>query len=99
MVSRFTDRKAFNSEIYIICSVISRRKFQVTSTTIASSPSLNGFNSRAGADTIGDNLHRCYEALVSAGIMPGREMPLVEAWLVDVDALPGQKRPPAESRL
>jgi hypothetical protein len=39
----------------------------------------------SGADRIGDNLHRCYAALVSAGIVPAQEMPLVEAWLVDVD--------------
>jgi len=38
------------------------------------------------ADAIGDNLHRCYEALASDGIMPSREMPLLEAWLVDFDA-------------
>jgi hypothetical protein len=40
----------------------------------------------SGAGAVGDNLHRCYEALVSADIVPGREMPLVEAWLVDFDA-------------
>jgi hypothetical protein len=40
-----------------------------------------------GASRMGDNLHRCYAALVSAGIMPAQEMPLVEAWLVDVDSL------------
>jgi hypothetical protein len=40
----------------------------------------------SGADRIGDNLHRCYAALVSAEIMPAQEMPLVEAWLVDVDS-------------
>ncbi len=39
----------------------------------------------SGADRIGDNLHRCYAALVSAGLMPAEEMPVVEAWLVDVD--------------
>ena len=40
----------------------------------------------SGADAIGDNLHRCYEALASVGIVPSREIPLVEAWLVDVNA-------------
>ena len=35
---------------------------------------------------VGDNLHRCYEALVGAGIIPCREMPLVEAWLLDFHA-------------
>jgi hypothetical protein len=38
------------------------------------------------ASRIGDNLHRCYAALVTAGIMPAHEMPLVEAWLLDVDS-------------
>ena len=46
---------------------------------------LEGVQLSSGAD-IGDNLHRCYEALASAGIIPGREMPLVEAWLLDFDA-------------
>lgn len=30
-----------------------------------------------------DNLHRCYEALVSANFVPAEEMPLVEAWIMD----------------
>jgi STELLO glycosyltransferases len=47
---------------------------------------LEGVQLSSAADTIGDNLHRCYEALASVGIMPAREMPLVEAWLVDLDA-------------
>jgi hypothetical protein len=34
---------------------------------------------------IGDNLHRCYEVLVGAGVVPASEMSLVEAWLIDVD--------------
>jgi hypothetical protein len=38
------------------------------------------------ADKIGDNLHRCYEALVSAEILPSGELPLVEGWLVDIVA-------------
>ena len=40
----------------------------------------------SSADAIGGNLHRCYEALVSAGIIPKEEMALVEGWLAD---LPG----------
>jgi hypothetical protein len=34
---------------------------------------------------VGMNLHRCYEALVSAGFVSVKEMALVEAWLEDVD--------------
>ena len=37
-------------------------------------------------ETVADNLHRCYEALISAGIIPVEEMPLLEAWLVDFHA-------------
>jgi len=40
----------------------------------------------SGAEAIEDNLHRCYEALASDGIIPSREMPLLEAWLVDFNA-------------
>jgi hypothetical protein len=57
---------------------------------------LEGVQLSSGADTIGDNLHRCYEALASAGIVPSREMPLVEAWLVDFNACRAQKWTGAE---
>ena len=40
---------------------------------------------RSGADEIAGNLHRCYEVLLQAGIVPAAEMPLVEAWLNDID--------------
>ena len=40
-----------------------------------------------GADQAGGNLRRCYEALASEGIIPGAELPLVDAWLADLDAL------------
>ncbi len=35
--------------------------------------------------SMGDCLHRCYEALVLAGIFPGEEMTLVESWLEDLE--------------
>ncbi len=35
--------------------------------------------------TMGNCLHRCYEALVMAGIFPGEEMRLVESWLEDME--------------
>ena len=31
-----------------------------------------------------DNLHRCYESLIVAGLIPSDEMPLVELWIQDV---------------
>jgi hypothetical protein len=37
-----------------------------------------------GADEVAGNLHRCYQALTQAGIIPVAEMPLVEAWLSDI---------------
>jgi len=38
----------------------------------------------SGEAQIGDNLHRCYEALVAAGIFPSAELELVELWLENV---------------
>jgi hypothetical protein len=32
----------------------------------------------------GDNLYRCYEALVADGFVPAEELALVKAWLQDV---------------
>ncbi len=37
-----------------------------------------------GEAQIGDNLHRCYEALVAAGVFPVAELDLVELWLKNV---------------
>ena len=37
----------------------------------------------AGAQQVGANLHRCYEALAAAGIVDPREIPLLESWLAD----------------
>jgi hypothetical protein len=39
----------------------------------------------AGEAEVGNNCHRCYDALVQAGFIPAEEMTLVEAWLQDVD--------------
>jgi hypothetical protein len=44
---------------------------------------------RAGPTHVADNLHICYEKLVSHDIFPSKELKLVEAWLTDVTlALP-----------
>jgi hypothetical protein len=37
----------------------------------------------SGEAQVGDNLHRCYEALVVARIFPSAELELVELWLED----------------
>lgn len=34
--------------------------------------------------SVGDNLHRAYRELVRVGIVPEKELPLLEAWLTDV---------------
>ena len=38
-----------------------------------------------GQEEVANNLHRCYESLMHAGFIPDREMPLVEAWLGDIN--------------
>jgi len=38
----------------------------------------------AGIGEVGSNCHRCYRALVDAGLVPLEEMPLVDHWLNDV---------------
>jgi hypothetical protein len=37
-----------------------------------------------GPEAAGQNLVRCYEALVAQGIFPKKELPLVRAWLSDL---------------
>lgn len=39
---------------------------------------------RSGAAHIGENLRRCYEALVAASIVSDKELPLLDAWLHDL---------------
>jgi len=46
---------------------------------------LEGLSLSAAPDHAGHNLHRCYEALVTPGLIPAEEMALVEAWLADLD--------------
>src|SRR5262245_1737160 len=43
----------------------------------------------SGLQVVGDNLHRCYEALIAANIVPSSEMQLLEAWLHDLEAVIG----------
>ncbi len=38
----------------------------------------------AGIGEVGNNCHRCYRALVDAGLIPLQEMPLLDAWLSDL---------------
>jgi STELLO glycosyltransferase-like protein len=39
----------------------------------------------SGSGAVGDNLIRCYEALVAGGFLPPDEIPLLQAWLTDID--------------
>jgi STELLO glycosyltransferases len=41
----------------------------------------------SGAGALADNLMSCYEAMVAKGIIPALELPLVKAWLDDLDSL------------
>jgi len=41
----------------------------------------------AGEENVATNMRCCYEALVADGIVPDKELPLLEAWLGDVKAL------------
>ena len=40
---------------------------------------------RPGLEQIGANLQSCYQALVSASIIPETELPLLDAWLQDLE--------------
>jgi hypothetical protein len=48
---------------------------------------LAGLELASGAAAVADNLRRCYEALIGAGVLPARERPLVDAWIDDVRGL------------
>src|SRR5262249_28696429 len=37
-----------------------------------------------GRDAVGENLIRCYEALVAGGFIPTEELPLVRGWVEDI---------------
>ncbi len=41
----------------------------------------------SGAGALPGNLMTCYEAMVSKSIIPPDELPLVKAWLADIDSL------------
>ena len=45
----------------------------------------------SGSGSVGDNLVRCYEALVAEGFIPADELPLLHAWLTDVEGALGDR--------
>ena len=50
-------------------------------------PALAELRLRPGEGALGDNLVRCYEALVAGGVMPQTELPIVKAWLADLERM------------
>ncbi len=40
-----------------------------------------------GESSVSSNLLRCYDALVRIGVIPEKELALVEAWVADIDAI------------
>jgi hypothetical protein len=48
---------------------------------------LEGVKLKKGPKAVGENLLRCYEALVVQDIFPKKELRLVRAWLRDLDAI------------
>jgi hypothetical protein len=41
----------------------------------------------AGVENIGDNLIRCYQEVVRLNLIPDKELPLVKAWVQDLEEL------------
>ncbi len=44
---------------------------------------------RPGVSALAENLLRCYEALIAAGFLDEREIPLIEAWISDLGRVTG----------
>jgi hypothetical protein len=54
---------------------------------------LQSLSLRPGPGAVADNLVRCYEALVAGDFLPDKELPLVRAWVEDLEGI--QARAPA----
>ncbi len=48
---------------------------------------LDALTLRGGEQAVSDNLMRCYEAMVRLGVIPEKELGLVEAWVEDIAVL------------
>ncbi|QIF04480.1 STELLO glycosyltransferase family protein [Roseimicrobium sp. ORNL1] len=48
---------------------------------------LNNCKLSPGPDHVADNLRLCYQALINASVIPGSELPLVDAWIEDLKAI------------
>lgn len=47
---------------------------------------LEGVALSSRPNSVTDNLHRCYEALIVAGLIPAAEMPILESWISGITA-------------
>ena len=54
--------------------------------------SLEALSLGAGRSRLGENLYRCYEALVALGVIDRAELTLVDAWLADLVSLDATHR-------
>lgn len=50
-------------------------------------PALADLSLRPGPDQVSRNMRICYEELIRMAVLPPRELPLVDAWLADVEAI------------
>jgi hypothetical protein len=48
---------------------------------------LSALDLRSGFDSHGDNLRHCYDALVKLGVVGRQEIPLLIAWITQVESL------------
>lgn len=51
---------------------------------------LGSLSLKAGVESVGENLRSSYEALVRIGLLPARELDLVDAWLSDLRQISGK---------
>ena len=42
---------------------------------------------KKGSQSIGENLRRCYRAFITLGLVHEKEMPLLDAWIADMDSI------------
>lgn len=54
---------------------------------------LSGLSLASGDASVGDNLIKCYEALIRERFIPADELPLVRAWLADLSDATDEARP------
>jgi len=65
----------------------SSRKSPATCTTKQIVQMLADLSLVSGAGSVADNLISCYEAMVAKSFIPPEELPLVKAWVSDMDSL------------